>query len=311
MKMLLAYRHYPMSMAMYFKRAMKRLGHEVVTVGTYSGDDGSIPWPGSPKFPQYIDKPDIILPDSSSYSLKAVLLSNPNLKPDIVWSFDAGFRLIGTNPYGKTVLYGTDPHALNYEPYYKEYDYFFSAQKVNLPESAEWIPLAYDPAVHTCNNPIDEESRLIDVCFVGVMGTSSDPSNPYHHRYNGLKMLESNGCKVFAQTGLIFSECTFIYNKSKIAYNWSSSWDIPMRLFEGMAYGCAVLTNRLPFLHELGFVEDEDYVAFDSYEELAEKTKWLLQDDNWITIAKNGMRWLEGQTYDLRVKQMLKSMGCE
>ena len=312
-EMLVSGRHYPMSIQMYFKRAMKRLGHTVYSVGTFSGESGDIPWPGNPKFPQYVDKPDIILPDSSSYSLKAVLLSNPNLKPDIVWSFDAGFRLIGSNPYGKTVLYGTDPHALDYRPYYKDYDYFFSAQKVNLPELAEWIPLAYDPEVHTCDNPINAESRPIDVCFIGVYGVPGDAGNPYLHRLNGLMALNDAGLNVFMRTGLIFKECTDMYSQSKIAYNWSSSWDAAMRLWEGCAYGCCVVTNRIPYLDELGFIDGETCVIFETYEELISKTKQVLETGDWKRIAENGNRLITtyDNTYDARVETMLKSMGYE
>lgn len=315
-----------MSMATFFCRAMRRLGHEVITVGPYSGDGGSIPWPGAPTFPQYVDKPNIALPEHlSSYPVSAIAPILPG-DVDLVFSFDAGFRLTGRLPGVPTVLYGTDPHALNYAPYYQEYDYFFSAQKQSETScpGAIWVPLAFDPEVHRRDNMIMPEDRPIDVCFVGVMGESpAQSSNPYWQRYRAVHAL-SEQFNTFYQQGLIFEECTAQYNQAKISYNWSSSWDLPMRLWEGAAYGCCVVTNRLPYLEEVGFVDGVTCIVYDSQEELIAKVDKVLTNTidgmpYWQWIAINGNDMVNGrpvehltvnydwpQTYDSRVQHMLE-----
>lgn len=303
-----------MTMARFFEAAMRREGHEIITVGPYSGDDGSIPWPGSPMFPQYVDKPTIVLPEMlSAYPVAAL---KPQLPSDIdaVFSFDAGFRLTGKLDGVPNVLYGTDPHALNYAQYLGEYDYFFCAQnmlmgKQPLPPGAMWIPLAYDPTVHRCDQPIDK-TRLVDCTFIGVMGEGPGRDNAYHQRWQATQTLKG-WFNTFFQTGLIFEECTQAYNQSKIAFNWSSSWDIPMRAWEAWGYSCCLVTNRLPFLEDVGFIDGETCVMFDTLEELVPKIREVLDSGLWQEIAKNGheMGTKLDATYDQRVRMMLEVIG--
>lgn len=306
MRIVTAARRYPMSMARFFDAAMRRLGHDVVTVGPYSGDGGAIPWPGAPTFPQYVDRPDIILPEHlGSYPITAIKSKLDN--PDLIVSFDAGFRLLGEHSNCKSILYGTDPHAINYQPYYQDYAHFFSAQRqsVDTCPGAIWIPLAYDPTVHVANVPIAEESRPLNICFVGVMGTSPGPENAYYQRYQAVRALLAK-FGGFAKQGLIFDECTEVYNQAKIAFNWSSSWDLPMRLWEGAAYGCCVVTNRLPYLEDVGFFDGETCIAFDSHEEMMSKVTEAIDTGSWVSIAKAGHDMVQSQTYDARVEQILE-----
>jgi hypothetical protein len=312
MHFLVGYRAYPMSMARFFVAAMRRLGHEVTTVGPYSGDSGAIPWPGNPHFPKYVDRPSIPLPDLSSYPL-AALKSSLEKDVDAVFSFDAGFRLTGKLSDVPSVLYGTDPHALDYSRYIAEYDYFFCAQKRlmfgDLPANAPWVPLAYDPIVHVATTKIDALHRPTDVCFIGVMGTGPGSDNAYASRWQAVHLLEG-AVKTFSQQGLIFDECTAAYNDAKIAFNFSSSWDIPMRVFEGWGYGCCVVTNRLPHLEEVGFIDGETCVIFDTISELVPRVRKLLDSGDWERIAQRGhAKGIELiATYDTRITQMLTHM---
>ena len=114
---------------------------------------------------------------------------------------------------------------------------------------------------------------------------------------------------MIAREGIIGEECTKLYNRSKIAFNHSSRWDIPMRLWEGAAYGCCVVTNKLPFLEEAGFVDGETCLVYDTREELVEKVWWALKDDNWKRIADAGHYALSHCTYENRVSKMLRVMG--
>ena len=96
------------------------------------------------------------------------------------------------------------------------------------------------------------------------------------------------------------------YNKAKIAYNWSSSFDIPMRFFEGMAMGCCVITNRLAHLDELGFIEGTHYLAFSNVQELVNLTQEVLKTGRWQEIAHAGYEAVKNFTYDNNLKKMLE-----
>lgn len=307
-------RRYPMSMARMFDSAFRRLGHTVYTIGPYSGDGGFIPWPGNHHFPQYVDRPNLVLPEVlNSYPLSALEKMGGFPKPDFVISFDAGFRLMGKLEGVPSILFGTDPHAIDYRPYLGDYDHFFSAQLhlQGLPLNVgTWIPLAYDPEVHWSDSLIDAESRPIDVCFVGVMGDGDNSQNAYRERWRGVQLL-SQHFKTFATTGLIFHECTREYARAKIAYNMSSRDDIPMRCFEALAYGNCLLTNRLPHLEDAGFRDGQNCVVYDSEQDLVEKVEWLLSSGEWIPIAEQGhydAKQLD-MTYDHRCRQILRVLG--
>lgn len=301
-----------MSMARFFTAAFRRLGHEVITVGPYSGDDGSIPWPGQPKFPQYIDKPTIPLPESlSSFPLAALKTQLPG-DIDLVFSFDAGFRLTGKLDGIPSILYGTDPHAIDYRPYISEYDFFFCAQNFvwnqPLPEGAVWVPLAYDPTVHIKQNPISDEDRPVDVVFIGVMGNGPGNDNAYAKRWRAVQALKEK-FQTFAIQGMIFRECTEAYNRGKIGFNWSSQNDLPMRIWENAAYGNCVVTNKLPLLEEVGFVDGKTCIVYETQDELLEKVEQAITTGSWRKIARAGNVMVHPHTYDARVQTMLEAIG--
>ena len=309
-RFVIAGHHFPMSMMLMFRRAFQRIGYEVIKIGPEHGKN--IPWPGRPTFPQYVDAPDIgLTPGIRSFSLAALKNRLPEI--DGVFNFDAGFRLLGKLEGVPSILYGTDPHALDYRQYLHEYDAFFSAQnrlmRGDLPEGSLWIPLAYDEDLHRALIPVEASSRPVDVCFVGVMGEGDNERNPYRKRWKAVSEL-SHKVNTFATTGLIFKEYEEAYNRAKVSFNWSSStWDLPMRIWEGAAMGCCVVTNRMPHLEELGFVDGDTCVIFDSHEEMLDKVQDVLNSGAWKAIAKRGQESVRAQTYTNRVRAMLDHLG--
>lgn len=303
-KLMLAYRHWPISIADYFRRAFIRAGHTVYTVGPYSGDDGLITWPGKPRLDTNAHRPDFIVSEAWQqypFDDKFIRLTDAD-NFDAIISFDAGFRLSPQPSLPvKQAIYLTDPHAKPYDGT-SAYEYVFSSQPAAYrPELRidEWIPLGYDPFIHRRFN----DPRAIDVAFVGV---SEGPG--YVSRLAGIQALQQAGIECY--TGIHPpQESNSLYNTAKIAYNWSSSWDIPMRIFEGMAAGCCVVTNRLPYLSALGFVEGRDYLGYDSINELVTVTKHALSTGLWERVAADGNMAVAPWTYDKAAADLLYHMG--
>ena len=132
MRILVGYNHHPVSIGRMFIRAMIRTGHEVITVGPK--------WAGRYDHPEYDDIPDIEIPRGLPTWRVNFLDQLGDI--DQVWSFDARFRLRGTVNNAPSVLYGTDPHVIDYRSYLREYGYTFISQNTGY---GTWIPLGYDP----------------------------------------------------------------------------------------------------------------------------------------------------------------------
>lgn len=299
MKILMSYKHFPMCGGNFFKWAMEVLGHEVFSVGSFSGD--KIPWNEDLRFPsQYIFPPDLQLPDEPMYPLKEVLKKLP-WKPDLILQIDAGFYLWGNSPGIPNAMFATDPHFLDYTTQYHTVDYFFNPQPSTFHKYPKgiFLPWAYDPNIHRVMNDIASDKEY-DIVFIGLL---------YEQREKALKELSKRFKVFYSPAGIIYDECTEIYNKGKISFNWSSNNDIPMRIFEGMAYGNLVLTNRITGMNLLSFKENKHYVGYDNLDELLQKTEWILSNEEKLDqIACNGYVAVEEHTYKERCKTILRTI---
>ena len=83
------------------------------------------------------------------------------------------------------------------------------------------------------------------------------------------------------------------HSNSAISFNCSLNGDFNMRVYECLAASGFLLTDRLSELSGLfeHLVEDEDFVAYGCYEELADKAKYYLSDtQRALNISVNGHR---------------------
>lgn len=246
----LSYRHYPLSVARFFRAAFERLGHEVLTIGPF---EPSIPWQQDTDYSQYWDVPTIELftaPGAASYPLEQARAEGLEAwKPDALVMIDAGFHLAGGWNKVPIALVATDPHCLfGYGETAKSCNAFFVMQEHYLHrylEGAgqagywpppEWLPYCYDPQVHYWTPGVEPE---YDVAFVGVL---------YPERQRMIRALQAAGLRVLARQGVLFEEGTALYARAKVALNLSSRLDLPMRWWEGLAYRRLVFTNRVPDL---------------------------------------------------------------
>lgn len=323
-KLAVSYIHYPLSVGGFFKRALKRMGHEVIGIGPFYTE---IPWQPQTDYSAFWDQPEIEVmpsPGAASVPLADVLPRLPN-DLDAIIMFDAGFHLSGGYDQVPIALVATDPHCLAYGEQAKDVNAFFVMQHAYMDRYSalggktdswpppQWLPYAYDPTTHYWIPGQPE----YDVVFVGVL---------YPNRQRLLRALRDAGLKVLAAQGVLFHEGTSMYAQGKIALNLSSRNDLPMRFWEGLAYRRAVLTNYAPdldLLYSHRCYRGEQYITYNSrYDpdgsdievvpdeaDVIDKARWLVAKDRWRQVSDAGYVWVQPHTYEERCRQILEGVG--
>lgn len=140
----------------------------------------------------------------------------------------------------------------------------FAAEGLN----AQWLPLAADSEIHApAQVPIE-----YDVGFVGYIEATR-----YRERFQLLRaMSQEFKVNVARAYGRGMAEA---YCRSRIGFNKSLKGDLNMRVFEVMAMGLPLLTDRIGNgLTDL-FEEGKHFVGYDDREELMEQVRRLLADE--------------------------------
>lgn len=185
------------------------------------------------------------------------------------------------------------------------FDAVFIAQKDYLPrfleighQHAHWLPLACDPEVHH----VVPETRTLEVGFVGKLG------HPGTRRYDILTRVLPRYRTNDYRRSYSPRDMARIYSQSKIVFNASINGDLNMRVFEALASGALLVTDRiqngLPDLFEEGMC----YVGYSTFAEAIEKIDhYLAHDAERSRIAREGQRVaLEFHTYRHRWDQIME-----
>jgi Glycosyl transferases group 1 len=145
--------------------------------------------------------------------------------------------------------------------------------------NVQWLPLACDPAVHS--HP--HEVREFDLGFVGKLGQPNTWRNDVLSTI--LPRYRTNNYNTFYPPRAMAD----VYGNSKIVLNTSINGDVNMRLFEALASGALLITDRIKNgLNEL-FVEGEHYVGYATIEEAIEKIDYyLVNAEERMRIASAG-----------------------
>jgi glycosyltransferase involved in cell wall biosynthesis len=185
------------------------------------------------------------------------------------------------------------------------FDHVFVAQPEYLPNFADlghdsvyWLPLGGDPGVHF----MPDQSRDIDVGFVGKLGTAGTERHAVLSRV--LSRFSTND---YTRPHTPW-EMGQIYSRSKIVFNKSIGGDVNMRVFEALAAGALLVTDRIGNGLEELLTEGEHYVGYDTAEEaVAQIERYLSDESARARIAQSGQNLLRARhTYDARLGTILE-----
>ena len=289
--------YYPVAILRYFEAALgRRSDVTLFTAGPYTGR--WIPWQGGMNLlERYAQQPDLILGMNPNATVPSAFVATKlPWEPDLWLQVDAGYHLTGKPKSGLSFIVGTDPHVLDYDAARKCADVFFGMQTPYLHPEDVWLPYAYDPIWHGyVGEPAGHYQW--DACLIGMF---------YPNRTRIVDALRGKGFKIYYETGPAYNEARAYYAQAPIALNWSSLQDTVARVFETMAMGRCVVTNRTPDLAKVGFVEGRDYLGFDTLEEAVQMVDYALTGDAYKSIAESGRKAVAEHTWDARIETILQ-----
>lgn len=190
----------------------------------------------------------------------------------------------------------------------EDYDYVFISQHDCVDKykeagcaNVQWLPFACDPDLNgRVNVPLQ-----YDVCFVGSIHPKWGAE-----RKRILQLINRN----FKNTWIGQSygpKVTQLYSGSKIVFNKSILGEMNMRVFEGLASGSLLMTDRIKNgLLDL-FAEKQDLVCYQTDDELISAIGYYLEhSEERENIAQHGYRTvMGGHTYAHRAAQILSTVA--
>jgi hypothetical protein len=189
------------------------------------------------------------------------------------------------------------------------YDLVFAAQRVYVSylratgsRHVYWLPLACAPDAHY---PVDVP-KVFDISFVGAA------TMPVHRERARLLRLLAEHFSVEALERVHGEDYCRHTCGGRLTFNHSAIEDVNMRIFEALAMGCPLLTNRASVFNGLLdlFEEGKHLIVYDSDEDLLEKVRHYLDDrPARDAIAQSGREQvLARHTYDRRVIEILDTV---
>ncbi|GMU93397.1 MAG: hypothetical protein AMXMBFR4_24550 [Candidatus Hydrogenedentota bacterium] len=167
--------------------------------------------------------------------------------------------------------------------------------------NTHWLPLACDPLVH---RPVDAPKEY-DVAFVGSCSRTL-----HAQRVERLARL-ARRFTVLLRDGLSEEEMRSELARGRLAFNSSVAQDVNMRVFEVMAMGLPLLTNRdaaCNGLFEL-FDDRKHLIAYDDDTLLEVAREYLRDAEARSQIAQTGRQEVVAKhTYAHRVRQIIDTV---
>jgi glycosyltransferase involved in cell wall biosynthesis len=210
-----------------------------------------------------------------------------------------------------TAAYLIDVHLSSKlrQPIAALFDYVFVAQRDYAPayqigkrQHVEWLPLACDPELYSANSL----PRIYDVGFVGHVGTTG-------RRAELLRALETRFRINDYRRPYTREEMAQVYSQSKIVVNCSVVDDVNMRVFEAMAAGALLITNRIGNgLLDL-FHAGKHLITFENQAELVAHVAYYLEHPHErYSIADAGKtQVLTSHTYQHRADKIVQTIFAD
>lgn len=287
---------YPMTMLHWFWRAFERREDvDLFVAGPFS--DNRIPWNFGMDLPKkYVKMPNLPLPENARNIPSKFIQMQLPWKPDLWLEIDAGWHL-ADKPEATVVAHiQTDPHVLKgfYQQIIGRSDIEYCMQMCYMDQGEWYLPYAAD---ETVLRPLDIPKEY-DACLIGLH---------YDQRNDLVRKIKDKGHSVYYSLGEIYDDYNLKYNQSRTALSWSTLDDTPCRVFEAMAMGIPLVTNRTPDLSNF-FVDGEHYLGFSNVNEgVKQVEKFLNEPDYAANVAGNAYRKvLAGHTWGHRVQQILE-----
>jgi len=261
----------PISTSVYYERALRAAGHEVLTWGPHMDEATLARWreateahalkpAGSAeekiRLLRALTRPADLTAAAGQPSVRELLERLPRgWRPDLFVWIDGGasflpLELERLDCPTACLLFDTHSQLEWRRDYARLFGHVFVGavrQHVRVLEQAgcrdvRWLPVACDPDVHRAF----DVPKAFDVVFVGQTG-------PWHpDRVRLLERLIAAGLDVHVTTRIL-EEMALAFGRGRIVFNRSIAGDINMRVFEALASGSLLLTDRLA--PESGFDE--------------------------------------------------------
>jgi glycosyltransferase involved in cell wall biosynthesis/GT2 family glycosyltransferase len=201
-------------------------------------------------------------------------------------------------------LHATDRDGWHFDAA-RAFDNVFVAQRDFIPAfrargvEATWLPLACDPRVHVQQVP----ERDLDVVFVGNV-------LPIHRRRRVLLDRLKARFRVAEVQGAWREDMGRLHARAKVVFNCSLAGDLNMRVFEALASGALLVTDRI----ENGLGElfgDGEHLALYDDATLEEVVARAIEDDTLRReIGGRGQRLaLKHHTYGHRMRALCRVMA--
>lgn len=290
MRIYLSYRYHPNATAVYFERAFSQ-NHDVIYAG--SATAARVGYPSS------INLPDLLTQSAPSPDL--ILFVDPAGE-----FFPTGWEKVNC----PTAIYLVDVH-LNFELRAKMapfFDYIFVAQKDYVErfrqmgfQQVHWLPLACDLDIHGGQSHLKEW----DIGFVGHVHSPE--------RARRLSLLASRYNVNDYLRSYSKDQITDVYSRSKIVFNTSIKGDLNMRVFEALASGSMLLTDRISNGQADLFQAGVHLVEYTDEQSLLEQADYYLaHPDERELIASQGYQVAAQQhTYSHRAQAILDAIFTE
>ncbi|MBI1320407.1 MAG: glycosyltransferase [Candidatus Hydrogenedens sp.] len=164
-------------------------------------------------------------------------------------------------------------------------------------EHVYWLPLACSPELHA----LPEQPRDLDVACVGSFSQEEGGRRDALLRAVGKRFPNHFIGRAWPD------DMATIYNRAKIVVNASFKDDVNMRVFEGIAAGALLLTDRVTGLDAL--LKDGEHLAlYEGEQDLLDKIDYYLSHDaeREAIAAAGRAEVLENHTYARRIESMLR-----
>ena len=279
MKILITCQHWVVASGRYAYDALKRLGHDVRSVGPAMGNEI---W-GMAVDEKYVWVPNV---------------PEKEWTPDLVIHMDGNWTPAARFGDMLHVLYGVDNHVRDYRA--GDYDHLFLAHGNGFrigEANVTWLPCGYDPAWFDGGPKLAD--RPMDIAMIGVM---------YNERAELVYAIHAHapGLRFDYGMGQLYDDYAAAYRKAKISLVRSAGQDVAIRVWETAAMGCLLVLDWCHDLEALGLEDGKNCLVYRQPEEAAQRIRWAMANpEQSIKIAKAGQAWAKPGTWDARLQVIL------